>query len=787
MKFFTIIFLTIILSLPNVAQQRIVVTSKGDVLPFILDDNTNINIYQKGGKGNVAPAIYDSQLIYNYSNVCTENKYIGADSGDWEVDANWFLGHVPLPSEVAVIDSKTVNINIDSLFPSQDSICGLLIKAGGNLIFPSSAFNYMSIANDVNIDSGGILKAGQPGIIVYGSWINNGTFDTTISTIEFAGDDSKIISQTRFYNLTVNGANTTTSGTIGIMNTLLLNDSLGLRLQDTLIIESADTAIQGGGMIPSGTIKRKTSSLYVTYRFESPLTYIEYTEGTPPVWTEITTIPDTLADTTKVFRRLTSTRDTSVNWVRTTSYYTFDTTSTWGLSAMPDDNKKEIKSTRKARIGLPKQNLRVESVPSDKGEARVNRMYLIRATTDDMSRATLQLRYKQDEVRAQTDENSLEILDGYISESNVKKGWNMISVSLKVDKTLKDSLFKTSNSLAYSFDSGFGYVAKESLKVGVGYWLKFPYATNISMLGDVRISDTMKLHSGWNMIGTLSIPISTDSIEKLPGSIVLTPFYSYDEGYFPTEVLQPMKAYWVKSSISGKLVLKKSITPLTHRTNTVREDALNFNYLTLTDSDGKTKKLFFSFPNDNVKETDYELPPLPPNGVFDIRYSTNTWLVCAETSESREIGVKLHSVKYPITISWDVHQHSGAASLRVAEKQIILSGTSSIMLNDEKESIKLLLASSISAGIPSTFALYQNYPNPFNSSTVIRYQLPVHTHVSLNVYNLLGQHVVTLVDEVQDVGYKTVSWNGSGSASGVYYYKLKTGNFIEVKKMIFIR
>jgi len=93
--------------------------------------------------------------------------------------------------------------------------------------------------------------------------------------------------------------------------------------------------------------------------------------------------------------------------------------------------------------------------------------------------------------------------------------------------------------------------------------------------------------------------------------------------------------------------------------------------------------------------------------------------------------------------------------------------------------------------IPKEFSLSQNYPNPFNPSTVISYQLPVGSNVTLKVYDVLGNEVATLVDEYKPSGSYEVVFNTSSikhhPSSGVYFYQLKSGDFIQTKKMILLR
>jgi len=95
--------------------------------------------------------------------------------------------------------------------------------------------------------------------------------------------------------------------------------------------------------------------------------------------------------------------------------------------------------------------------------------------------------------------------------------------------------------------------------------------------------------------------------------------------------------------------------------------------------------------------------------------------------------------------------------------------------------------------LPKEFALAQNYPNPFNPSTTIKYEIPSVasdfslSNVTLKVYDILGREVATLVNKQQKAGYYEVNWNASNNSSGVYFYKLNAGSFVETKKMILLR
>lgn len=91
------------------------------------------------------------------------------------------------------------------------------------------------------------------------------------------------------------------------------------------------------------------------------------------------------------------------------------------------------------------------------------------------------------------------------------------------------------------------------------------------------------------------------------------------------------------------------------------------------------------------------------------------------------------------------------------------------------------------ADLPQTFELYQNFPNPFNPATTIKWALPNSAVVKIDVYNLLGQHMATLLDESRPAGIHLVNFNAGHFSSGVYFYTIQAADFWKVKKMMLLK
>jgi type IX secretion system substrate protein len=105
----------------------------------------------------------------------------------------------------------------------------------------------------------------------------------------------------------------------------------------------------------------------------------------------------------------------------------------------------------------------------------------------------------------------------------------------------------------------------------------------------------------------------------------------------------------------------------------------------------------------------------------------------------------------------------------------------------EKRIIVRSLTGISSNNTPVQFKLNQNYPNPFNPSTTISFELPVNSDVKISIFDIGGKLIETLVNNKMQAGAHEVTWNASAYASGVYIYKIETGTYSEVKKMMLIK
>jgi hypothetical protein len=255
--------------------------------------------------------------------------------------------------------------------------------------------------------------------------------------------------------------------------------------------------------------------------------------------------------------------------------------------------------------------------------------------------------------------------------------------------------------------------------------------------------------------------------------------------------MKPGAGYWVKADSTVKLVLTPSFGQVPKKED---EPISDVSSLVFRDARGGQQILYFgSSLKGNLPLTRYELPPSPPSGIFDARFASGRMLETLDGKDAKEVPITIAAASNPVVMSWMVHAGISAI-FKIGKQEFNLVNTGSISIGNMGMSASLKFSAGQPGEMPVQFALDQNYPNPFNPSTVIRYALPMASKVRITVFNLLGQEVRTLVDEVQETGNRFAEWNTSNIANGVYFYRLDatsvsdpSKHFSQTRKMVLIK
>ena len=374
-------------------------------------------------------------------------------------------------------------------------------------------------------------------------------------------------------------------------------------------------------------------------------------------------------------------------------------------------------------------------------------------------------------------------------------GWNLTGLPIEVDDPHYKSIYPGSiDGTLYAFDGS--YQTKTEMEKGVGYWLRFSSAGTTEIIGVPIDELEIELFGGWNIISGPSGTVATGSVTDPGGILIPGTLYEFDGSYQSSDVLEQGKGYWIRASTSGQIVMSvgEDIDPPASlaKTPSWSDPLKEFDRIQIRDSDGIERSLYFGnvLPEDVLRES-YSLPPLPPAGAFDVRFTDGYYLL-----EQDEVTVLLSSDAYPVELCILSGTADGEAGYVVTELKQGSEGTEHITASGESIEIRdadvMMLQICRTDGIaevavPKEFSLSQNYPNPFNPVTTIQYALPKDTRVKLEVYNMLGQRVQVLVDEHQEAGYYDVVFDGSRVTSGMYVYRITVGEFVAVKRLVYLK
>ncbi len=373
--------------------------------------------------------------------------------------------------------------------------------------------------------------------------------------------------------------------------------------------------------------------------------------------------------------------------------------------------------------------------------------------------------------------------------------WNLVSVPFNSSNLTKSNLFPTAISNAFQYNNG--YVTKDTLVPGYGYWLKFPSAQSIPMLGFPVTVETVAVTQGWNLIGSISTPLYVGNVTGIGTSPASNYFY-YDGGYKTTDTLKPGLGFWIKVSSSGQLVLSSSTFESRTSSEKFNKNGIStkeYAGISFTDALGNTQTLYAGTGlNDKHNLEMFEMPPLPKFAeAFDVRFASNRYVEVVNKGKQVELPVLVTASHYPVTMQFENNTtvSNTVISIKIGNTTNVLSGKSSIVIKDASEKVTVVLQSR-EEDVPAVYSLQQNYPNPFNPTTMIQYSLAEESKVTLDVFTLLGQKVQSLVVGQQASGMHSINWNAEQMPSGLYFYKLSaTGlsgaQFSQVRKMTLLK
>ena len=390
----------------------------------------------------------------------------------------------------------------------------------------------------------------------------------------------------------------------------------------------------------------------------------------------------------------------------------------------------------------------------------------------------------------------------------VQNGWNLLSLPVRASDSRKTALFPQAISPAFAYAGS--YIIKDTLQLGVGYWLKFASAQSVDLGGGTVDRETLNVATGWNMIGSVSHAFPAGSVTPIPPVALMSREFGYSSGYIIADSIKPGRAYWLKVDQSGKVLLSSGpaslpLVPSNVMNSSQESEGQPLGTLSFRQPSGIVRKLYlFSGASSAERNRQFELPPIPPEGSFDVRFpATQTEAVfIGGNGMGRALPVRISTDVNDLTLGWDLKEPNESLSFILKNGEHSSSyvlqrrGSVDIRLNSPVTSAVLIPVMNGKAGdmLPRSVVLGQNFPNPFNPTTTIEYGVPFSAVVKLVLYDILGRQVKELASGGEAAGFYAVQWDATAASSGVYYYRLEVVNpadpariYHETRKMFLVR
>jgi len=383
----------------------------------------------------------------------------------------------------------------------------------------------------------------------------------------------------------------------------------------------------------------------------------------------------------------------------------------------------------------------------------------------------------------------------------IKEGWNLLSLPVRPTNSVWSNVYPNMLNAPYAWYQN-SYQIKSILSEGEGYFGKYSTLVDTRFAGTfiseisidrgnaVRVFKGDQDRGGWATVGTLSLPVQVENIFFEPLSNgAATPNKSYtlargiwsyktNEGYKDNSVMLPGLGYWIKVNENGYYGIKGPFLKQNNENNISGNRFLTIarsTALTIKDNDQKLNTIYFT--NDNsVNVNNFELPPVPEYGGFDVRFGGNTNL----TNNNSDI-IRLQGVTYPLAIEITnaketINFTDAVTGINYGTINKGQNGTIVI----ETEGSNVIKMNAETTEMVNNFV---NYPNPVNANSIIDYSVSEDANVNISIYNDLGTLVATLRNEFQTAGDYSVDFDATNVATGSYIAAITAGNITRTVKL----
>lgn len=401
-------------------------------------------------------------------------------------------------------------------------------------------------------------------------------------------------------------------------------------------------------------------------------------------------------------------------------------------------------------------------------------------------------------------------------QAAIHKGWNMLSLPVRPLNAMYNIIYPNAINVPYQFTMNQHQQVNDGiLKPGNGYFIKYSDVvdkifkgatiTNIEYDPENAQSDAVRVYvtdkenpdnkedGSWNIVGGLSFPTSVSGIyfkayqegQLAPDQDFTEKFgvwkYETNQGYKEVQEIAPGFGYWIKTNRNGYYNLRLVHFPPKASAFEEKETATATASKVIIRDNAHNEGTLYLSSNNNLNVNSFELPPVPPMGVFDVRFDGNKYLTNAS-----ETAIRMNGVEYPVALNINNadadYEFSDAMSGKVFGN-VSKGFTGSVVVEKALGNVVKVTKKSTNTTENGFFA----YPNPVQSVSTVNFTVGQRANITLKLYDVTGNEVMTLANETMDAGSYTRSLDSSNLPAGNYICKLTSNGNTSVIKVTIVK